>query len=563
MHELISQLVAYIRGVLRYRWWLLGSAWGICIIGWLVVANMPAQYQASARVFVDTHSLLKPLLRGLAIQTNEQHRIKLMTKTLLSRPNLEKVTRMTDLDLTAKNSEEMERLLDDLSKDIQFKGARARGGGDNLYTIAYINADPALAKLVVKSLLTIFVESNLGETRKEQDTAHQFLEQQVEEYEKRLLESETKLIQFKQKNIGFMSGESNGYYNQIQSMKEKLRTARLDLKIQRNRIQVLRQQLEEEAPTADEIKQSYLSDADIITPPSELELRIKNLTLKRDEQLLMYTDQHPDVIAVTQSIMTLEERLAEEIKERLVAAEEKASQDVPTRSSVLEQNVVYQQMKLAYSTAEAEMAAKEAVVSEYEERIKELESAVDRVLEVEGERTQLNRNYATVKKHYDGLVTRLESARLTRKVDTRTDTVRFRVVDPPRVPHEPSGPNRIMLSSAVFAAGLGFGVALAFLMSQLRPTFDDRRIMSEIIGLPVLGSVDMVWTAEQKKGRASRGLAFAFALLGLAVTYGIVLGIYLLDIDIGLQTEEMRTLYDKIRDVISFESLESMSNAKV
>jgi len=562
MHDLIRQLVAYIRGALRYRWWLLGVAWVICIIGWPIVANMPDQYQASARVFVDTHSLLKPLLRGLAVQTNEQHRIKLMTKTLLSRPNLEKVTRMTDLDLKAKTPEEMEQLLDGLGKAIEFKGVGDRS--DNMYTIGYANENPELAKLVVKSLLTIFVESNLGETRKEQDTAHEFLEQQIEEYEARLLDAESKLTKFKQKNLGFMSDSADGYYSRLRSMKDQLQSANLDLKIQYDRMKVLKQQLEGEVPTFGLVQQDYLDDPEVAAATSETENRIKNLNLKLDELLLRYTDQHPDVVAIQQTIKTLEEKLAEEEAAAIKEAEEQAAlkPNAPP-SPELERNVVYQQMKMAYSTAEAEVAAKKAVVDEYTRRIKELELAVDRVLNVEAERSQLNRDYETVKKNHTDLVARLESARLSRKVDTRTDTVKFRVVDPPRVPHDPSGPNRVLFSSAIFVVGLGFGVALAFLMSQLRPTFDDRRFMSEITGLPVLGSVDMVWTDEQKKARASRGLSFSIVFLALAASYGIVLSVYLFDVDIGLQTEEMRSIYYKIRAFISFEFLESATSSKV
>ena len=562
MHDLIRQLVAYIRGALRYRWWLLGVAWVICIIGWPIVANMPDQYQASARVFVDTHSLLKPLLRGLAVQTNEQHRIKLMTKTLLSRPNLEKVTRMTDLDLKAKTPEETEKLLDGLGEDIEFKGAGGRD--DNMYTIGYTNEDPELAKLVVKSLLTIFVESNLGETRKEQDTAHEFLEQQIEEYEARLREAETNLTQFKQKNLGFMSDSADGYYSRLRGTKDQLQSANLDLKIQQDRMKVLKQQLEGEVPTFGLVQQDYLNDPDVVAATSETENRIKNLNLKMDELLLRYTDQHPDVVAIQQTIETLEEKQAGEEAAAIKAAEEQAALEpnAPPPPE-LEQNVVYQQMKIAYSAAEAEVAAKKAVVDEYARRTKELELTVDRVLNVEAERSQLNRDYETVKKNHTDLVARLESARLSRKVDTRTDTVKFRVIDPPRVPHEPSGPNRTLFSSAIFVLGLGFGIALAFLLSQLRPTFDDRRFMSEITGLPVLGSVDMVWTDEQKKARASRGLSFSVVFLALAISYGIVLSVYLLDVDIGLQTEEMRSIYYKIRAYISFEPLVSVTNSRV
>ncbi len=559
MHDLIRQLVVYVRAVLRYRWWLLSAAWAVCIVGWLVVANLPDQYQASAKVFVDTHSLLKPLLKGLTVQGDQQNRIKLMSRTLLSRPNLEKVARMTDLDLKAKTPEEMEQLLDDLSKDIRFKeaGSNRRRQSDNMYSIEYTHGDPELAKLVVKSLLTIFVESNLGESRKDQDTARQFLEQQIEEYEARLIEAENSLTVFKQKNMGFVSGSATNYYQRLHNMTEELQSAKLELKIQRDRERVLKQQLDKEVPALGAVGQSPVA-------VSEMESRINNLNLKLDELLLRYTEQHPDVVAIRQTIKILKEKQSKEEALAIKAAEEQAAsgEDSPAPSVELLQNVVYQEMKIAHSEAEAEVAAKKVVVSEYMRRIKDLKSAVDRVIKVDAEQAQLNRDYNAVKMQHAELMMRLESARLAREVDTRTDTVRFRVIEPPRVPHEPSGPNRIMLSSAVFAGGLGFGIALAFLLSQLRPTFDDRRITNEITGLPVLGSVDMVWTDEQKKGRAKRGLAFTSALLGLVVVYGTVMSAYLLDIDIGLQTEEMRMMYDKMRVYISLESLVSVANYK-
>ena len=138
----------------------------VCVVGWSVVAKLPDQYKASARVYVDTTSVLRPLLQGLAINTGDTQRtIFLMTRTLLSRPNLEKVMRMTDLDLQAKTDIDKDRIIDDLKDNIGFSGTSR----ENLYTIAFENDSPELATLVVKSLLTIFMESNLGEQRREQD----------------------------------------------------------------------------------------------------------------------------------------------------------------------------------------------------------------------------------------------------------------------------------------------------------------------------------------------------------------------------------------------------------
>ena len=54
-----------------------------------------------------------------------------------------------------------------------------------------------------------------------------------------------------------------------------------------------------------------------------------------------------------------------------------------------------------------------------------------------------------MKKNHEVLERRLEASNLGRKADSSSDNVRFRVVDPPRAPTVPSGPNRVLFSSLV------------------------------------------------------------------------------------------------------------------
>ena len=110
--------------------------------------------------------------------------------------------------------------------------------------------------------------------------------------------------------------------------------------------------------------------------------------------------------------------------------------------------------------------------------------------------------------------------------------MQFRVIDPPRVPAKPSGPNRVFFSVAVLLVALGGGFVVAFVMSQLRPTFDERQLMNDILGLPVLGSVNMVWTVDQIRARKVRNVSFVFSLTALMLTFGVVLALYQLDIDL-------------------------------
>jgi polysaccharide chain length determinant protein (PEP-CTERM system associated) len=493
---------------------MLGIAWAVSVIGWAVVARLPDQYEASARVYVDTQSVLAPMLKGLALQTDSAaRRVLLMTRTLLSQPNMEKLLRMTDLDLQAKTPEQQESLIEGLRKAIRLNAAR----GENLYTISYEHRSPEMAKLVVKSILTIFMESNLGEVRKEQDSATQFVEQQIQEYERRMVEAEQRIIQFKQANMGYLPSEAGGYYDNLRQMTEKLRSAELDLKIEQDRLEVLRKQLSGETPNFDLAP----VPTEVAVNTQDIDRRIQLNEVKLDDLLLRYTEKHPDVISLRRAIADLKVQ-----RKTFVAEAHRAAAEAPAGVDATG-SPVHQQVQIAVSHAEAEVAARQAVVNEYRERIKQLEGAVDRVLKVEGEQKQLNRDYQILKKNYEELVKRLESARLSRKADTRSEAVRFRVIDPPRVPAKPSAPNRLLLSSVVLLAGLLLGAAVAFLFGQLRPTFDERKLLNDVTGLPVLGSVDMVWTATQLRARQMRNLSFLASIFGLVAVYSMVMAVHM------------------------------------
>jgi polysaccharide chain length determinant protein (PEP-CTERM system associated) len=528
MHELIVQLLRYARGTWRYRWWMLGVAWAICLVGWTIVARLPDQFQASARVFVDTSSVLSPFLRGLAMDTSDVDRkLSLMTRTLLSRPNLEKVMRMTDLDLQARTAQDKEELIADLRKKLRFGGTRR----ENLYTIRYQAESPELATLVVKSLLTIFMEGNLGEVSNDQDTARQFIERQIEEYERDIEDIQKRLIRFKQENMGLLPDEQEGYYNRLLNLQADQEKTQLELSILEDRLASVQRQLTGEEPTFGLGSNTNISRSPAITvDTSAYDRRIQAAQLRIDELLIKYTERHPDVVSSRLALESLEEE-----RTQFVAEAKKAYSSGTVSESIgrnIKENPVYQQMRIDMGKLESDISAKRRLLSEYSSKVEELEGSLDKVLELQAEKSELERTLENSRKNRLVLVTRMESAALGEKATTSGETVRFRIIDPPRAPTKPSGPNRVFLSSGVLLIALGAGLALAFLMSQLRPTYDERQMMTESLGIPVLGSVNMVWTSDQIRARKMRNVSFVFTLTALLVTFGTVLALYQFDIDL-------------------------------
>ena len=524
MYDVVQLLLRYVRGIWQYRWWMLGVAWTIALIGWILVARMPDQFQASARVYVDTSSVLQPYLQGLAIrQSDTQRKIFLMTRTLLSRPNLEKVMRITDLDLQAKTPEEKEKLLDELRENIEFAGTSR----ENLYTIQYQDESADLAKLVVKSLLTIFMEGNLGEARKSQDSAAQFLEQQIEDYERRIREAQETLIRFKQRNIDLLPNEQGGYYQRVRELQARAAEAELDLRVQEDRLTASKAYLGGEEPTFG-LGPPPKANLEAKVDTSTFDRRIANMEMRLDDLLVKYTDRHPDIISTKKGLEELKTQKDDFVAEQLrTMTPQEASQGYDVGG-----NSFYQEMQISVAKLEADVAGKRRILDEYKAQLADLESKLDKSVDLERRQAELVQSIAAMKKNQTDLSTRLEQARLGREADTNSESVQFRVIDPPRVPLKPSGPNRVLFSSAVLIIGLAFGVALAFLMSQLRPTFDERQMLNESLGLPVLGSVNMVWTSEQVSARRVRNATYIVSFTSLLLTFGVVLALYQFDINV-------------------------------
>lgn len=505
MDELMAQLLVYIKGIWKYRWVAIVVAWIIAIVGWAVVYRLPDNYEASARIYVDTQNILRPLMAGMTVSPNPEQQVSIMSRTLISRPNVERIIRMVDLDVKVTNDAVYDKLVTSLMKDIKLAAA----GRDNLFTISYSNKDSRLAREIVQSLLTIFVEGGLEGKKQDSTSALRFIDQQIAGYEEKLIASENALTAFKQKNIGLLPGQGGDYYTQLTKALEDLEKAKLALtEAEKARDAVKRQITGDETVLLLETQDSI--SGRIVNP--EIDARIQALNLNLDNLRLNYTDQHPDVIATQRLITQLEERKREEAA-LLGSAEDHGKNYSP----------MLQQLNIALTEAEAIVASMQARVAEYTARFERLKSMSVMIPAVEAELTQLTRDYNVNKANYEKLLERRASAEISGELTSTTGLMSFRIIDPPTVPEAPSGPDRRRLFSFVFIAALLAGVGASFVISQIRPTFHSQSDLRQITGLAILGTVPMIWTDREKSKRRNRLLAFSLSLLLLMSLYALLM----------------------------------------
>ena len=494
MNDQLALLYSYLHGVWQYRWSALVVSWVVALLGWTVVYVLPDTYTSTAVMNIDTKSLMTPLLKGLSIESEVDKGEEVLSRRLLNKDNLEKIIKQTDLNSKATSEEAMDRLTEELAGSLVFE--RTGGKKKAIYSLSLEGRSPELVYQIVSRSLESIVESTLQSARTDTAGAQEFLDSQITEYEKRLSTAEQTLAEFTRDNIGLMPDEAGGYYKKLQGEQEQLEVLRTDLRLAEQRLAEMNKQLKGELP---------------ILAGSQMS-KLRQYREQLQDLLTQYTENHPDVRALRAVIA---ETLAEENAEPVVVGMDDSN----------EFNPAYQDLKADARSASIELETIKVKLVDQQSKVEKLQSSVDLIPEIEARLAKLNRDYEVTNKRYLKMVERRETARLSQAVGETGSNINFRIISKPEVPTEPSGPDRMLLMSLIFAAALAAGLAWGFLKYIMQPTFIFLRQLSNQIDLPVLGTVGLYLTTGHKIKRKIQLSSFLLVFSLLVVSYGVVMSI--------------------------------------
>jgi len=518
MRFLPPQAVPLLHAVWRHKWLGVASAWLVCTAGWIGVALVPTKYESSARVYLNADPLLTPLLKGLAADTDPTRQLDFMQRTLLSRPNLEQLVRLTDLDIGVTTPEQKEALFKRLASDISVAPVTL-----NLLNLSYRDRDPNTAKNVVQSLLTIFAEKTAGSSRADMDSAQRFLDSEIKSYRDQLRAAEKRRAELAQQYPDIVTNrapdaatsgdESLSRLDQARAAVARLKLDLADAVTKRDSMQ---KELAAVPPTLSvERTPQVIVTGGRLSPVDE---RLQEIRRNLDSLLLKYTEDHPDVKAARKQIAQIEAEAARSSGGGGKSGSAATKGEIP--------NSVYEQIKVRLVDAEAAVAAVQRRLDDAksdQERIEKVAASAPGVL-VQAQ--DLDRDYAILKRNYQELVARREATQIASAADTKTEKIQFRIVDPPQVPILPAAPNRAMLVSMVLLFGIGGGIAVPLALTQLDRSFATVGQLRNL-GLPILGSVSRLSLGAARR-RAVMQLAgvSASAFLLIAV-YGTLIALSL------------------------------------
>lgn len=516
LQKTLELFIGYITGIWVKKRYIMICTWLVCPLGFVYVASMPDVYESSARVYVDTRSVLQPLLRGLAIQTDPRKEVAMMVQTLLSRPNLEIIARESDLDIATSNAVEYENLMNSLSNKIRLRAT----GRDNLYTISFSHPNPQMARTVVQETLDLFVEGTRGNSRKDSIAASQFIDEQIDEYEIRLSSSEQRLASFKRKYTDLLPNQGSFYQNYA-ALEEVLEQTRLTIKETEQQIVALSEQIEGRKNNNDDPSVRAFEGPSFLT--TRYDSRIETLEENLDQLMLRYTELHPDVIEANNLLESLRASRKLDIDEYLATNDGEKPEQIGSFVS---------ELNLEMSRLKSQVASLQVRELDHSNKINVLRQKIDLVPQVEAERTALNRDYEITKRKYEELLSRKEQSELAQKADVSSEDVQFKVIDPPIAPQTASGPDRLVNYTIALIIGFASGLGLAFLISQLNPILIRSSQLTALTSYPVLGIVSHLSKRQIKKAKRTRLLMFLLSSSLIVGIYGVLMTAEIMKFDI-------------------------------
>jgi capsular polysaccharide biosynthesis protein len=118
---------------------------------------------------------------------------------------------------------------------------------------------------------------------------------------------------------------------------------------------------------------------------------------------------------------------------------------------------------------------------------------------------------------YNNLLQRLETAKITQRLQSSNEGTRYTIIEDARIPSKPIRPNKILVSLIGLFLGLALGVSLILSMEMLDKSFLDVHEASTFLNVPLLGAISKINTVEslEEQRQAQVHLLFWMAVGGV------------------------------------------------
>ena len=483
LSELPRPFIRHANGLWRRRWVIIAVAWFAALLGWFVLWLAPDKYESRAHVFVQTESVLEPVLNGFTAQPDYSQRIEVMRLQLLTRPNVEEIIFRAGLDegIKARSAIErrakLEKMIEWVAGQIHIESPR-----DMYFIISYKNSSPQAARAVVDAVLTMLIEQDLGASLLEDEAARRRLDLQIEQYDEKLTANERAVAEFRREHAAELTSSQSTVRQREQKDSELLRV-RDELERTKGRVVTLRNLLS-------------------ATPRSTSGDEIDELRMELADLRSRYEESHPDIRGVLSRINQLENG----------------------GGGAISYNPEYVRLQSELSVAQDSIKGLEGRAARLQRELETLDFTVGAAPAVEAALRQIVREYEQTQKTYDELLARRDRLDLTKNLGVGGRGVEYKVFEYPQTALTPSDPPRLLLIMATLVLAAGTGAGAAVLLTLIDKSYTQASELQEAFGLPVLGAVSeapslSVTSSRNRDLKRLSGAMAGLVLIGAGYAY--------------------------------------------
>lgn len=530
----------------RRKWLIVVPTVLIGLATFVVSLYLPDRYRASTSILIVPQRVPETYVRP-TVTADLNERLQMISQQILSRTRLERIIQELDLYKHERDTMIMEDVVEQMRQDISINVGKSKRHDDaSSFDVSYVSSSPRSAMVVTERLASLFVQENLEDRSLLADATSQFLEAQLEDARRRLVDHEKKLEAFRQRNNGQLPTQVQSNLQMMQHAQTQLQGTTDSINKDRDRLAALEKALADAqaaaAPAAPAAAAAVAREGRDGKGEERGKREAAGTAAQQLEQAradfamlqLRLKPEHPDIGRAKRMIAELEAKAEAEALEQplsaatsgvALASSANAGVKGSTQGRLASMQLEIDELRKRIETKQQEEARLPKVIASYEKKANAAPA-------LESELSELNRDYATLQDAYTDLLKKSEQSKIAVNLERRQIGEQFKVLDGARLPEKPFSPNRLRINLMGIIAGLGLGVAIIGLLEYRDTSFktDDDVVVS--LALPVLAVIPAMITADERRRAQRRRLVVALSgsfVLVIAVAAVVVWRLRLLD----------------------------------
>jgi uncharacterized protein involved in exopolysaccharide biosynthesis len=561
MEEQTKDLSDYLSALHRRRKGIVITAAVIFVIGAITAYLIPAIYRSTATILIEEQEIPAELVRS-TVTTLAWQRVQTISQRVMTRATLFEIIEKYDLYPKERRRKTSEEVLEKMREDIKVQAISAdvidpRSGrpmpATIAFTLSYEGKSPQLTQKVTNELTSLYLNENLKSRTERATETYDFLSDEANRLSTQIADLETKIAQFKEKNVDQLPEVTNLNLSLISRTENDL----ADVKNQLRMLEERKFTLDSQLATLNPASPIFGETGERLPDPSS---QLKILKSEYATATARYSPEHPDVTRLKRQIEGLEKQTgavsetqlqAKELarlRGELAAAREKYAPDHPDIAQLTKQievlektvqnapvlpetsaaakepdNPAYVSTKGQLDATLAQMRSLERKREELTKKLADYERRVATAPRVEREYLEMQREADTARLKYREIKAKQMEAQVGQQLEKERKGERFSLIDPPQIPEEPARPNRPAIVVLALVLGIAGGFGYLFVAEALDKSLYGARAVAMALGATPLSVIPYMDNSEDRARREkARRLARRSAIAGVVTVIVLV-----------------------------------------